>query len=107
MLKEYEETTPQLIIDLKWVDPQTNLVWYPMVLNFPSTGIIFPDGTSAKDWKWRAAIAVDVPKEDQKKYPIPTQPGQYYAKRVSMEQSVLFEQSEFNEACKYIGLIQE
>lgn len=107
VLKQYEETTPQLMIDLKWVDPQTNLVWYPMVLNFPNTGIVFPDGTNKKDWKWRAAPAVDVPKEDEKKYPIPTQPGQYYTKKVSMEESVLFEQGEFNQACKYIGLIKE
>ena len=106
LIKEHESTSPQLMIDLKWVDPQTNLVWYPMALNFPNTGIVFPDGTSKKDWKWRAVPAVDIPKEDQKKYPIATQPGQYYTKKADMEQSVLFEQNEFNEACKFIGLIK-
>ena len=38
----YEEETAQLIKDLRWVDNK-NLVWYPIVLNFPNVGIIFPD----------------------------------------------------------------
>lgn len=106
LINEYEEVTPQLMLDLKWIDPETNLVWYPMVLNFPNTGIVFPDGVSASQWSWRAAAAVDIPKEDQSKYPVPGQDGQFYQRRVDMESSKLFEKEDFSDACKFIGLIQ-
>ena len=107
VLNAYEEVTPQLIIDLKWIDPQTNLVWYPTVLNFPSTGIVFADGTSAQNWGWTAAPAVDIPKKEQSKYPVPGQPGKFYERRVDMEQAKKFAPSEFCEACKSIGMVAE
>lgn len=107
LIKQYEEITPELMADLRWIDPQTNLVWYPIVLNFPSTGIIFPDGTSVNDWGWTAAPAVDIPVAEQKKYPIPNQPGQYYTRRIDMESGRFFIPSAFYDACKFIGFIQD
>lgn len=105
-LKAYEEITPQLMLDLKWIDPQANLVWYPMVLHFPNTGIVFPDGTSKSDWSWRAAMAVDVAEQDKTKYPIPGQSGQFYSRKVDMESSKLFDRDSFTDACKFVGLIK-
>lgn len=105
-LKEYEEATAELIKDLRWVDPNTNLVWYPIVLNFPSFGIIFPDGTNKNDWSWRAAPAIEIPAEDAEKYPIPGQPGQYYTRRIDMSQGQLFDSKDFYNACKFLGFIQ-
>ena len=105
-IKGYEETTAELIKDLRWVDPNTNLVWYPIVLNFPSFGIVFPDGTNVFDWSWRAALAVEIPHQDSKKYPIPGQEGEYYTKRVDMESSRLFNSDDFYSACKFLGFIQ-
>jgi hypothetical protein len=106
IIQGYEQTTAELIKALRWIDPQTNLVWYPIVLNFPSSGIIFPDGTSVDDWSWRAAPAVDIPQEEQKKYPIPGNEGAYYTKRIDMEAGKLFGKNDFYEACKFIGFIQ-
>ncbi len=100
----YEEETAQLIKDLRWVDDK-NLVWYPIVLNFPNVGIIFPDGSSKLDWWWSTAPAVDIPKDEQKKYPIPGSDGQYYQKRVDMKQQAQFAPGEFYEACKHVGFI--
>lgn len=102
-----EMSLPELFKELRWVDPQTNLVWFPTVLNFPTIGIVFPDGTNKDDWKWRAAPAVDVPQEEQMNYPIPGQPGQFYTKKVSMEASRLFLSDQFYQACKYVGFIRE
>jgi len=107
MLKSYEEVTPQLILDLKWVDPQTNLVWYPTVLNFPNTGLVFPDGTNTMDWGWTGAPAIDIPFDQQSKYPIPGQPGEYYKRRVDLESARKFGPAEFYQACQSIGLVKE
>ena len=106
VVETYEQGTAELIKDLRWVDPNTNLVWYPIVLNFPSFGIIFPDGTNKDNWAWRAAPAVDISEEEQKKYPIPGQKDQYYTKRIDMNSSELFEADQFYDACKFLGFIQ-
>jgi len=106
MVQRIEEGTAELIKDLRWVDPKTNLVWYPVVLNFPSYGIIFPDGTSKESWGWRAAPAVEIPEEDKQKYPVPGQPGEFYARRVDMSQGQMFASESFYTACKFLGFIQ-
>lgn len=106
VIEEYESRTAELIKELRWIDSNTNLVWYPIVLNFPSFGIIFPDGTSKHDWKWTAAPAVDIPAEDQKNFPIPGSSDEFYTRRVDMKAAKSFIRSEFYEACKSIGFIQ-
>jgi len=107
ILADSESTIPELFKDLRWLDPQTGLVWFPVALNFPTVGIVFPDGTSKDDWKWRAAPAIDIAAEEQSNYPIPGQPGQFYTRKVSMEASRLFLPDQFREACKYVGFIRE
>lgn len=106
MVKQYEESTADLIKSLRFVDT-TNLVWYPIVLNFPSTGIIFPDGTSKSNWGWRAAPAVDIPVKEQKKYPLPGKKKEYYTRRIDMDAGKLFAGKDFYNACKFIGFIKD
>lgn len=106
VIEEYESKTAELIKELRWVDPSTNLVWYPIVLNFPSFGIIFPDGTSKYDWKWTAAPAVDIPLDEQKNFPIPGSSDEFYTRRVDMKASKSFDKISFYDACKSIGFIQ-
>jgi len=107
VIEEYEKGTAELIKALRWVDPQTSLVWYPIVLNFPSTGMIFPDGVDASDWKWMVAPAVSIPLNEQKKYPIKSQPGSYYTKKIDLKKGKLFAPNAFYEAAKSVGFIQE
>lgn len=106
LINQYENTTAELIKSLKWVDKNTNLVWYPTVLNFPSYGIIFPDGTGVSDWKWHAAPAVDVKESEKERYPIPGQKDQFYTKRIDMSLGRLFLRDDFYNACKYLGFVK-
>ena len=106
LIKEYEEATPELIKDMRWIDPLTNLVWYPMVLNFPSTGIVFPNGTNKYDWKWTAAPSIDIPIAEQKKYPIPGEKNKYYEKRISLEAGRDYPPNQFHDACEFVGFIK-
>lgn len=105
MVAQYEETTAELIKDLRWID-EKGLVWYPIVLNFPSFGIIFPDGVNKNDWRWTAAPAVDIPVEDQKNFPIPGHKDKFYTRRIDMKVGKSFASDSFYEACKFIGFIQ-
>lgn len=106
MVQEYEETTAEIIKALKWIDPQTGLIWYPTVLNFPNSGMIFPEGTGIEDWKWVAAPAIDIDPMEQSKYKIPGT-DKYYTRKIDMGSAKKFDPSQFNEACKSIGLIKE
>lgn len=105
IINQYESQTAELIKDLRWVDDK-NLVWYPTVLNFPSYGIIFPDGVNKMDWKWTAAPAVDVAPEEQKNYPIPGQVGKFYERRIDMNASRKFLNNDFYGACLFLGFIK-
>lgn len=105
MIKQYEEITANLIKDLRWVDPATKLVWYPVVLNFHETGMMFPDGTSIEDWGWRAALAVDVEESEQHKYPIKGKKDEFFKKRIDMENSELFDKDQFRQAAEYVKFL--
>lgn len=105
-VKNYEEQCPDLFKDLKFHDKETDLVWYPIVLNFPDVGLIFPDGSNAFDWKWRAVPVKEVSEDEKTKYPVPNQPGEYYKTKADMESSRLYAQSEFYDACKFLNIIQ-
>jgi hypothetical protein len=106
LVKQYEESTAELIKALRWVDNQ-NLVWYPTVLNFPSAGIIFPDGIDADTWYWTAAPAVDIPEEERSKFPIPGSKDQFYTRRIDMGKGKKFKSDKFYDACKFLGFIKE
>jgi len=106
VLEGYEQPMPQLFKDIKYVDAERGITWYPTVMNVPTLGIVFADGTDALSWKWRAAPAVDVAEGEKEKYPIPGNPGEYYTRRIDMSLAKDFEQNQFTDACKYIGLIK-
>jgi transcription elongation factor Elf1 len=107
MIGVYEEQCPDLFKDIKYHDKDTDLLWYPIVLNFPDKGLIFPDGTNAFDWQWRAVPVVKVDDSEKEKYPIPNKPGEYYETKADMENSRLYPQSSFQDACKYLKIIVE
>lgn len=106
-LAGYEVSMPELYKDIRFSDQERGITWYPTVLNVPTIGLVFVDGTSKEDWTWKAAPAVDVSEQDKEKYPIPGKPGEFYTKRIAMDLAKSFAQTEFTDACKYIGLIKE
>lgn len=106
-LENFEESAPELFKDIKFHDQETDLLWYPTVLNFPEYGLVFPDGTTPEDWKWRAVPVVPVPDDEKEKYPIPNEPGKFYETKADMNGSKLFEQNDFSGACTFLNIIQK
>jgi hypothetical protein len=105
-LLKWEASTPLLIKKSKYIDPNTNLVWYPSVLNFPSRGMIFPDGSNEESWLWRMAPVVEIPEEERSKYPIPGKPGEFYPTKIDMESSKFYERHDFKTACEDLGILE-
>jgi hypothetical protein len=96
---------PELYKDLAWKDESTELVWLPQTINEPQKGMVFANGTNAKEWKWSAVKAVPVTEEEKYKFPIPKQPGKFYEWRMDMNTIQHFDEREFIDALEYIGLI--
>jgi hypothetical protein len=112
LMKEGEEfyneqmsALPELYKDLAWKDESTELVWLPQTINEPQKGMVFANGTNAKEWKWAAVQAVPVTEEEKHKFPIPKQLGKFYEYRMNMETLQHFDEREFIDALEYIGLI--
>lgn len=102
---EQMSSLPELYRDLAWKDESTGLIWLPQTINEPQKGMIFANGTNAKEWKWSAVKAVPVTEEEKEKYPIPKQPGKFYEYRMDMSTIQHFDEREFIDALEYIGLI--
>ena len=103
------EKSPEIIKDLTYRDPDTNLVWMPSVVNIPSRGIIYPMGDK-DNWNWAFSPIIEMSKKEQKDYPIPGKDDEYYESRLGVETGdglKLFGQNEYVEACKEMGITKD
>ena len=96
----------KLVDELKSFDEERQIWWYPSVLNMGPKGIIFPEGNSG-NWVWKYAEVVEVPKEEQKQYPIPGKDGEFYTEKLDVENAKSYGQYEFLQACKDMGITME
>ncbi len=96
-LEKATENNTQLMNDLKIIDDERGLVWYPSVINMGEKGIIYPDG-NVTDWHWNYAAVIDVPEEEREQY-------DGHDKRLDIENPQKFGQFEFMDACKAMGII--
>ena len=106
VVESMRKTAPKLIVDLEWIDWDRELVWTPSILNMGKLGIIFPEGTK-EDWVWKYAKIVEIPKEEQKNYPIPNKEGKFYESRLDIEGAQIFKSTEFLDACKAMGIVDD
>jgi len=96
-LEKATENNTQLMNDLKIIDEERNIVWFPSVINMGEKGIIYPDGL-AHDWYWHYAELVDVPEEERDQY-------EGHDRRLDLDNPQKFGQFEFMDACEAMGII--
>jgi hypothetical protein len=101
------ETLPELYKDLAWKDSKTGLIWLPNTINIEDKGMVFANGTNVSNWRWAAVKAIEIPKKDQKKHPIPGKPGQFMKYRMDMKNLKSFEERDYMDALSYIGVLPE
>ena len=111
-LKQTLELTADLINDLRQdhVPPGCGekLAWFPTVITMPEKGMIFPEPIKGTDnWGWTVVKAIDIPKEEQDKYPDPRNPGTFYTKRMDMEGKKRFMKLEFMDAAEELGMFNK
>ena len=111
-LKQTLELTADLIKDLRQdhVPPGggEKLAWFPTVITMPEKGMIFPEPIKGTDnWGWTVVKAIDIPKEEQDKYPDPRNPGTFYKKRMDMKGKKTFMNLEFMDAAEELGMFNK
>ena len=117
-LKQTLEHTADLIKDLRQdhVPPGggEKLAWFPTVITMPDKGMIFPEpikGTTTlegkQDWKWTVVKAIDIPENDQHKYPDPRNPGTFYKNRMDMKNLKRFDKLCFMDAAEELGMFEK
>lgn len=97
---------PELYKDVVFKD-EDDLMWMPIVINLPTQGMVFYNGTSKENAKWSAVKAVKVLEEEKEKYPVKGKPGEFYEFRMDMSTIMNYEMKEFMEALSYIGVLPE
>ena len=102
-LKQTMELTADLIKDLK--QDHDDLSWFPTCITMPDKGMIFPEPIK-KDggWQWTVVKAIPIPKEDEEKYPDPTNPGKFYKNRMDMKNLKRFDKLCFMDAAEELGM---
>ena len=98
-LEELTQNNTQLMNDLKIMDEERGLIWFPSVVNMGEKGLIYPDGVKT-DWHWHYAKVIDVPEEQRKHY-------EGHDKRLDIENPEVFGQFEFMDACQAMGIIKD
>ena len=118
-LKQTLELTADLIKDLRQDHKPPGggevLAWFPTVINMPGRGMIFPEplkGTRTlddidskkTDWGWTVVKAIDIPEEEQEKYPNPNEPGTFYKQKMDMKNPSRYGKLEFMDAADELGM---
>ena len=117
-LKFTLEHTAELIKDLRQdhVPPGggDKLAWFPTAITLPEKGMVFPEpikGTSTlegkQDWGWTVVKAIPIPKDEQHKYPDPTNPGTFYKNKMDMKNMKRFDKLCFMDAAEELGMFEK
>ena len=104
-LKQTMELTAELIKDLR--QDHEGLAYFPTAITMPEKGMIFPEPIKdTDDWGWTVVKAIPIPKEEQEKYPDPTNPGTFYQNKMDMKNLKRFEKMCFMDAAEELGMFK-
>ena len=121
-LKQTLELTADFIKDLrKDHEPPgggDKLAWFPTAITMPNKGMIFPEplknavpkkfkGLISNDWGWTVVKAIPIPKDEQHKYPDPTNPGTFYKNKMDMKNLKRFDKLCFMDAAEELGMFEK
>jgi len=101
-IRKVFSTSPKLINDLKIYDKKRFIYWIPTVINMPTRGLIFPEGTKSQ-LLWTYIPIVEIPESEQKKYPVENQLGKFHTQKLDSTHSKKF--TRFYDALKEMGAI--
>ena len=105
-LEQTMKQNPKLVQALQHYDEETDLVWFPVFLNMGDMGMIYPEGNETQ-WFWKYAGIIEIPKEEQDKYPVPGKDGEFYQTKLDVDGAKTYAHTDFLGACFDMGLIKD
>ncbi len=102
MVKAFEETLPSLYKDIKYED-EDGFLWYPLFYDAYPKGLVFADGTTSENWKWRAAPYVKVKDEEREKFK--KKDGTYAEYKTDINNSKTFWKHQFLNAVASLDVV--
>tara|TARA_R110000744_G_scaffold8677_1_gene28507 strand:- start:145 stop:639 length:495 start_codon:yes stop_codon:yes gene_type:complete len=103
VLKQTLELTAELIKDLR--QDHDGLAWFPTAITMPEKGMIFPEPIKdTEDWGWTVVKAIPISKNEQEKYPDPTNPGTFYKNKMDMKNLKRYNKLSFMDAAEELGM---
>ena len=97
VLEQYEQVITQLMIDAKFEDEVTGLIWYPAFMQMPG-GMLFCKGESPKSFNWEVAKVVPIIGEERLKYPVIGKEGEYHTSRLDVDNAKSYNKQDFKSA---------
>jgi hypothetical protein len=95
--------TAQLIKDLSQI--HDGLVWFPIVLNIPNSGMVFPEWNKrTRDWYWTVVKAIPIPEEDQSLYIDSNNQQEKPTHKMDTANMKYYNKNEFMDAAEEIGI---
>ena len=112
-LKQTLELTAEFIKDQR--QDHDGLAWFPTAITMPNKGMIFPEplkngmpkkyrSMMTEEWGWTVVKAIPIPKEEQEKYPDPTNPCTFYKNKMDMKNMKRFDKLCFMDAAEELGM---
>jgi hypothetical protein len=101
VIQNHERGISQLMIDVKHIDEQRNLVWYPIYMQVKDM-TVYCTGTDKSDIVWNVAGIVELNEENKKDYLIPGETDKYYEYQIDVNNAEVY--TSFNDA---IGRVYE
>lgn len=100
-LKQAQLGATQLMNDVALFDDDTNIMWFPSVLNMGKLGMIYPEGTK-NNWVYKFAQVRKLTELEKKN---PQFEGHH--SMLDVEEAKTYGQYEFLKACQDMGIIKE
>jgi ribosomal protein L37E len=94
-VEEIYTRSPNLYRELFYQDDQ-KYVWAPSVITNPEVGMVFIDGGTLLDWKWKFVPAVAITDAERSKFP------KEQTHRMDLKNSKVYDQNQFGEAMSQV-----
>jgi len=105
-LEKHEEHLTEFMIDMKFLDEETNLVWYPSFMQMPG-GMLYPDG-NVNELKWKVAKVIPIYGDARLEYPIPGRDGEYFTSKLDVDNANIYDTGDFKNALDNLyGIVKE
>jgi len=95
-IEKHEEQLTELMLDAKYEDEETGLIWYPTFMQMPG-GMLYPDGT-VNNLKWKVAKVVPIFGDERLQYPIPGRDGEYFTSKLDVDNANTYNTNDFKQA---------